>query len=347
MKYICIADLHCKIRGYEQVVDGIPESLYYPLENLRKAALKAKEENATLIILGDIIHDKYRLSPISLSYIYQYFEEIDSYKIDTVLIAGNHDYIEYNNRYVSWLEGLKFSNIQIVLPNQYETLGNVLFLSNGSIETMQESIENCLEDYILFGHFGLYEASLSGTEFKTGEFTIKQLSKFKKVILGHIHKPQQISNVIYVGSVIPTTISEYSEQKHFIIYDDESNEITEVNTEYPKTNDIKVDKQEDINITDIEEAIKCGNKYRVEISSTLEITEKLDNLQKKYPGYINVKKNNQIEKNGLKISDITTITIDNIIERLVEIQGLPKSKEPLLKLLAKSLITGELNGKSS
>lgn len=340
MSYVFIADLHCRLTGFNNLVDGLPENIYYPLYNLELAAKKAKENDSILVILGDLIHEKKNINQLVLKKVCNMIEYItEDLKVETVIISGNHDYTEYNNESITWLEQLRFSNLTVLMPGQQEISGRVLFIPNSPINSMNEALSNEYdEDTILVSHFGLYEAQLSGTEYKTGEFRLSQLKRFKRVILGHYHKPQEVGNVIYIGSPTPVSVAEFPERKHFMTYDTISDKVEYIDTVYPKTHTIDVASlDKEIDFTEIKKNVELGDKYYIKTTNDFDNIQSLKKMEKEYPDFIKVKivKENKTEE---KHETLSTINYDLIFSQIAKEAGIKMSNVNLFKILAKDLV---------
>jgi len=100
---------------------------------------------------------------------------------------------------------------------------------------------------ILMSHFGLSDAVLSNGKSIKSSFKSKDLKKWKKVFLGHYHKPQMVDNIYYVGNLMPLTRAEFDENKRYICLDSNNLEIESVNTSgYRKYYEFIINDEEEI-----------------------------------------------------------------------------------------------------
>lgn len=341
MKYVIIGDLHCKLTNYSLTVNGIPEQLYFPLKNLKNAAKYAKENNAKLIIAGDIINSKLLIHQQIITEVMETLLEIKNDNVDIYILLGNHDYEILNEKVYSYLLNL---NIKIATPQNPIIEDEFALVSYSKPELMMEELQNINTDNLklLVSHLGLIEGELTGSEFKIGEFSIKQFSHLKNVwiILGHYHKPQKVSErIYYVGSPIPTRLDELDEEKRFLFLDTDKDEIKSISTEYPKIKQFDLTIDEKINIKEIEKDIKKSfSKYIFNIPSNYNYIKELRNLSNNYRGYIFLKtKNEDIEYN--KIENIENINLKDIFNDFLKIKTSyeEKYKDEYLNLIGELL----------
>jgi len=341
MKLVILADLHCRVSGYDVVVDDLPERLYYPLMNIDKAAKYAKENDALFVIAGDLVHEHKNIHPLILSSLYAKLSEV-SQMVDTVVIAGNHDYMIYNKQPVSWFPILhSIPNLTVVDPNEMYTDYDITFLSHGPIESMAEKLET-IDTPFLISHFGLYEAKLSGTEYSAGDFSVSNLKRFKLVVLGHIHKPQRVSdNVLYVGSVMPISSAEYEEDKRFLYIDtDNLKNIKSVPTEYPKHSVINL-QEEKIELEELEQRLVDEN-FKLICPKNHPLIKDLEKLKVKYPTRINLKIIEDMNtKTQIQESErLTKITISEIVEQALKLSKIPETYYPMVFAMAEKIQSG-------
>ncbi len=345
MKYVIIADLHCRLTNYALTVNGIPEGLYYPLFNLRKAAQFAKEHDAILIVAGDIADSKNNLQQQVLSEIMECIKEITkTYNIEILWLLGNHDYEVLNEKTYSYLTNL---DIQIATPGNPIGRGELAVVAYSQPQTIVDDIKSFeLNDInVIVSHLGIIEASLSGTEYKVGEFSEKHFANLKNkwIILGHYHKPQHVArNIYYVGSPTPVKISEANEEKRFLFLDTDKNEIESIPTVYPKIFNLELDIDAKINAKEIENDIMQNfNKYVITVPVNYNHMSMIKELTNEYRGYFYVKtvkpetETDEYEKH----ERIETIKLTNLFENFMQTKmGYEENKKNNYLDAAKSLI---------
>ena len=218
-----------------------------------------EEEKIDILIVAGDIFDTSNPPNYALKMYHNFLANISKTNLKyTFIIAGNHDSV--STLEVS-KEILKSFNINIVAKEgEIEVVDNIAFcavpylrenvLKAKSLEIsefeneIQESITKYYENMyqqakklnpkriVAIGHLSVSGAITTDSEREIYVGKLKSLSKdiFKKfdyVALGHIHKPQIISdNIRYSGSIIPFSFSETDTKKVFII-DSETMEIAE------------------------------------------------------------------------------------------------------------------------
>ncbi|SFR71440.1 metallophosphoesterase family protein [Anaeromicropila populeti] len=206
MKFIHIADIH-----YGMMPDaGKPWS-----ENRKKEILQSfyevlavcnREKADLLLIAGDLFHRqplKKELKEVEYG-----FSKLRNTQV--VLMAGNHDYIGQNSYYTQyeWKENVKIlqgGEMQsLSFPHFSTTVYGFSYDKRDIIEPRYDSLyaERENEINILLAH---------GGDEKNIPINVRKLnaSNFDYIALGHIHKPQLISNkMAYCGSLEPLDINE-------------------------------------------------------------------------------------------------------------------------------------------
>jgi len=105
--------------------------------------------------------------------------------------------------------------------NHYSILEPNYFIYNGQVEL-------CSGKYLL-GHFMVSESSF-GYKIKR---SISDLKQYTYAFLGHQHSPQDMENVIHVGSCRYVGFTEYADSKRVLILDTETDELEEVILQSP------------------------------------------------------------------------------------------------------------------
>jgi len=177
-----------------------------------------------VVVLGDVIHTKSIIHTVAQSSLLDFVrlnKDIHFYVID-----GNHDMSEKSGYGVSALKCLD-SELNVTTFHEATPIDNMFFVPWNS--RMIEEIKSNSYDY-LFSHFGLNEGQLSSGISIISDIGLRDVSKYKNVILGHYHKPQEIANVVYVGSVIQLDWNEKNEEKRFLVIDTEKDTIESIPT---------------------------------------------------------------------------------------------------------------------
>ena len=146
------------------------------------------------------------------------------------MIPGNHDMSSTGELQRSSVEIFKgFPNVDIITKPL--ELQGVFYLpwSHSIYEDLKKYKGN---SQILVSHFGLNEARLqSGLSVKT-RVQLKDLNRFKLVLLGHYHLPQMVhddyTTLYYTGSLCHRDWNDKNEQKRFLVYDTETLDVESV-----------------------------------------------------------------------------------------------------------------------
>lgn len=228
MRFICIADIHLSMYSQDPIVKRLPSRLYYLNLVLRNTAEYAIQNEINIIVIaGDIFHTKSVIHSLAQSILLNFIRDYQN-NIIFYVIDGNHDMSSKSGEGVSALKCLDNEpNVYMMHePNQVE---NILFVP-WNPKTMHDDIKKGDTEYLI-SHFGLDEAELSSGISIVADIKLRNLKHYKKCILGHYHKPQELGNVIYVGSSIQLDWGEKHEDKRFLIVDTQKHMIDSVLTE--------------------------------------------------------------------------------------------------------------------
>lgn len=288
MKLLITADLHLSLYKNKRIVGDLPLPLYYTKVNLDNMAKTFKEENCgAFVIAGDLFHDKSHIYMNAYNILKEFILEND--KIPFWIITGNHDISDIKGD-INTLDSLEqFENVKII--KKYEKYENVYLLSYNKyqIDLLRDMIENLdydqFEDNILISHFGVDEGSLStGMSIRTGIKAKDLFNGFKRIVLGHYHKPQELKSedgekeLIYVGSPIQLNWGEKNEEKRFMILDTETLKYKFIPTETQKYVEIEINSIDDLKeFEDEYDLSDINNIYR--IKTTLDRKDILEEKQ--------------------------------------------------------------------
>ncbi len=216
MKFVHIADMHFD----SPFVNLSDKDILGDLRRLEQRKVFKKiidyiKENKIeyLFISGDLYEHKYiKLSTIE--YINNLFKEIPNTKI--FIAPGNHDpYIKnsYYNKF-NWNQNVKIFNSEIEKIEDgdiciYGYGFNDFYCTNCGIEQLQ--IEEPNKINILVIHGTLDGASIEEKQYNSISSKILKDKKFDYVALGHIHKADYSTNLVYPGSTISLGFDELGE----------------------------------------------------------------------------------------------------------------------------------------
>lgn len=216
MKFVHIADIHFD----SPFVNLSDKDILGDLRRLeqRKAFKKVieyiKQYNIEyLFISGDLYEHQYvKLSTIE--YINNLLKEIPNTQV--FISPGNHDPYIKNSYYhqFNWNENVKiFSHeIQKIEQDDINIYGygfDDFYCTDCGIEKLQ--LEDLNKINVLVIHGTLDGASIEEKQYNSMTRKMIQEKKFDYVALGHIHKPDFNSNVVYPGSMISLGFDELGE----------------------------------------------------------------------------------------------------------------------------------------
>ena len=216
MKFVHIADMHFD----SAFVNLSDKDILGDLRRLEqrkvfKKVIEYIKENSIpyLLISGDLYEHKY-VKQSTIEYINNLFKEIPETKI--FISPGNHDPFvknSYYNKY-EWSKNVKIfsSKIEIVEGDNVDIYGygfDDFYCTNSDIENIQ--IKNKEKINILITHGTLDVVAIDDREYNT--LKRKNLEKlgFDYIALGHIHKLDYSTNIVYPGSMISLGFDELGE----------------------------------------------------------------------------------------------------------------------------------------
>lgn len=325
MRLVLTADLHLKMwEDSYRNENGDPMKLIETIDAVDKMCKYAIENKIKYVVIagdiGDLNGVVHARAFILLKKLIQSYNQLHFY-----ILAGNHDATSADGvSAIELLDGM--SNVTIIVEPLY--VENISFIPwTKSIPSVIKEAEG---NDVLISHFALTEGTTSsGMSIRTS-ISLKMLSKFKLVVLGDYHKPQEIDNVIYVGSPIQLNRGESGESKRFLDIDTDTLLINSIPIEgYREYVVMTID--DDANKNDIlQEAIKMKNQgHRVTIKNKL--NESIDTDEE-----ILIVDDFEQEYNIRGIS--SNMNLNEQCEKYLEIREIPtKNREEYLKILFKVL----------
>lgn len=253
--------------------------------------------------------------------------------LEFFILHGNHD---KTSRYgqesaIHLLDGPK--NIHTIA--QPLITDNITWLPYHN--KMIEYFENFQENQILFTHMGLSDAELSpGISIQQGLASKDILNKFQIAISGHYHKPQNINNFWYCGSLIPFRADEYNQQKRFLVLDTHDLTIESYVIEHPhrKYHKLYINHKDEVNaiLQQAEDLKNQGHFVIVENN-----TKPLDT--KDYITGVKLIEKQHIESTQRGI--INTMTLKEKMQHYMTIQAVPEEKQAFYLQIAQEILYEE------
>ena len=301
MKFVHIADIHLDT-PFKTISDRADIGIERRLEQrnaLKKVIDYIKANNIEYLFISGDLYDQEYIRESSISFLNDLFKQIPNTKI--YIAPGNHDPYIKNSFYAtySWNNNVKiFTNVVEKVENDNV---NIYGFGFNNFEMKNNQIKDIILDEpekinILITHGDLGESKYNPMNLNE----IKSMG-FDYVALGHIHKRDDKTNIIYPGSLISLGFDELGEHGMIV------GEIVDkkLNKEF-----IKIDEREFV-------------EFELDVSNIIseeELIEKINNINEKNKlykiiliGYRNFPINIDIKlinKNIIKIKDNTKLKID-------------------------------------
>ena len=301
MKFVHIADIHLDT-PFKTISDRADIGIERRLEQrnaLKKVIDYIKANNVEYLFISGDLYDQEYIRESSISFLNDLFKQIPNTKI--YIAPGNHDPYIKNSFYAtySWNNNVKiFTNVVEKVENDNV---NIYGFGFNNFEMNNNQIKDIILDEpqkinILITHGDLGESKYN--PMKLNEIKSKG---FDYVALGHIHKRDDTSNIVYPGSLVSLGFDELG--KHGMIVGEIIDK--KLNKEF-----IKIDDREFV-------------EFELDVSNIIseeELIEKINSINEENElykiilvGYRNFSINIDIKlinKNIIKIKDNTKLKLD-------------------------------------
>lgn len=334
MNFGFIADIHLSKYAQDKLEDktNLPERL----ASIQRALYEVSEhclnnKISTIVMGGDLLHNKSVIYTIAQNILIDYFD--NNSKLNFIVIDGNHDLSGKGTDAVSALKFLKhIPNVEWIAHNRVETMDNILFVPY-SYEVPKVVKENSAD--ILISHFGLNEGVLNSGLSIISDVSVKDLvNKYKLVLVGHYHKPQEILadgfSLYYSGSLIQLDWGEKGDDKRFLVVDSETLDVEIIpTTSYKKHVELELtesNKEEVLKLA--EEAKKRGDHLKVVMKERVDLQD--------VKGEFNI-----IDKTERDITDrgiSSSMSQEDILKRFLEVKEIPEKDIKTYFNVAKEII---------
>ncbi len=284
MKFAYTADIHLSKYGQDTIeqTTNLPERLHSIKTVLIQIAEYCITNNIEVIFIGgDLLHGKSIIYAIAQKIMLDFFRKYPN--ITFCVIDGNHDLSGKGSEAISALISLDNEPNVKRIKQDHEMVENMLLVpySYNMIKVIKES-----KAEILISHFGLNEGILNSGISIIADIGLKDLiGKYKMVLLGHYHKPQEIINdsisLYYVGSPVHLDWGEKNEDKRFLVVDTETLQVESIpTTGYKKYLEYEITEENKQEI--IEKARKeqgCGSYVKIVKKDKIDLGDNIDDLQ--------------------------------------------------------------------
>ncbi len=301
MKFVHIADVHLDT-PFKTISDRADIGIERRLEQreaLKKVIDYIKENNIKYLFISGDLYDQEYIRESSISFLNDLFKEIPNTNI--YIAPGNHDPYLKNSFYATynWNNNVKiFTNAVEKVENEDV---NIYGYGFNSFEMNDDQINDINIDDSNKINILITHGDLNDSKYNPIKLNELKQKGFDYVALGHIHKRDDKTNIVYPGSLISLGFDELGD--HGMIVGEIENK--ELNKKF-----IKIDNREFV-------------EYELDISNILseeELIEKINNIKEEnklykiilvgyrnFPINFNIK---LINKNIIKIKNNTKIKIE-------------------------------------
>tara|TARA_R110000765_G_scaffold105820_2_gene196084 strand:- start:36 stop:1124 length:1089 start_codon:yes stop_codon:yes gene_type:complete len=223
-KVAIAADTHFGVQGK---LDDILWSVKVMREYCRRADIN------TVIIAGDLFHDRKSIDVEVMSKTCDFFEETkEKYGQQWIAFPGNHDMFLRHSWRINSLHAMRkhmtiIEDVKILKINdtRFWVLPFITY-EKSYMRVLDKINEQHQEGDVLLTHIGIKGATLNSC-FLLKDWSIVSFedSPFRRVYTGHFHCKQQVNdNVWYPGSLIPFKFDEGNIPHGFYVYDLDEND---------------------------------------------------------------------------------------------------------------------------
>ena len=322
MKFVHIADMHFD-SPFKNLADkpGLGDMMRMEQRRAFKKVIEYIQENDIpyLFIAGDLYEQKY-IRKSTIEYINNLFKEIPNTKI--FISPGNHDpYIKnsYYNQF-AWNENVKVytNKVEKVETEEADIYGcgfNDFYCEKTRINDFK--IDNKDKINILVIHGSLNASETLEKNYNPMTKNAIEEKGFDYVALGHIHKREDSTNIVYPGSTVPQGFDELGEHGMIVGNLEKSN----LELQFIKTSEIEFEEIE----------LDC-----TDIISQEELIEKINNLN------LNEKKLYKIILNGKRNFEINPYNLFkfDLDEKIIKIKNKTKPNYDLNKIKNETTLKG-------
>ena len=228
-KIVLTADIHFGVPGR---LDDILWSCRVMREYCHKAGID------TVLILGDLFHDRRALEIDVLHHVSKFFEEArDDFGQQWIAFPGNHDMFLRHSWEINSLAALR-KHITVIEELKVLQLDNRRFwvlpfvtYERAFMQVLAQMAEQVEEGDNLLTHIGI-RGAMYNTCFLLKDWSVVNFedAPFNRIYTGHFHSKQQIGeNIWYPGSPIPFKFDEGDVPHGFYVYDLEDDSHKSIN----------------------------------------------------------------------------------------------------------------------
>ena len=194
-----ISDIH--IRNTEEHKVGY----LHVFENLYNYLSQVKSDDALIVLTGDILHNKEKLTATSEMLCVDFFKNLSKI-MTTIVIPGNHDYNEKNDSIVDSLSSLiykrNFKNLHYLKLSGVYKFNNISFGVSSLLDGKFTKSSEIIDDSLKIGlYHGPISNSMNSKGFEFANTSITQFDGYDLVLLGDIHF-HQYKSIFYYHKIL-------------------------------------------------------------------------------------------------------------------------------------------------
>ena len=271
--YIPVGDIHINAKGFTpyviQAAHNLLRAAFHQIHSYPDDYFYEKPL-IRIVFLGDLVHSA-KIDEDTFNTLMSLMG-IDN-SVGTMIIRGNHDNSALHPKKTVW-DGLRYHYVvpSIIEEGVYQSLGAAFVPHHYD----GVSIKGC-RSKLVFGHLAVAGAGLSYGYSYSKSDVLRDIPSDTVAVLGHLHNPMEYDNVIFPGSVCPTSWADDGGQRHaYILGVDEDGKRTGIDkVPYQHLKTKTVFKQEDI----VDEPDTLYRLMVPELPKDVETLTQLHNLQ--------------------------------------------------------------------
>jgi DNA repair exonuclease SbcCD nuclease subunit len=241
VKRIIFSDLHLNTWSYGATVtgDGFNSRLYAQCQALIEMATYAEENDIRYVYFcGDLFHTPGKVPTQALQLAHEAFSLMKSKGLHLRFLVGNHD-VENRTGTIHALKWLdQFGHVvEGDAPAQWVDAGLPIHALGYTedAEKITRTLATAGNDSMVLLHQGVDGHALGSGYVLNDVLTPEMIGpNIRHCFTGHYHRNDYVTkNLTIVGAMTPLTWSDLNESKGFLVWDDETNKVTQCASEIP------------------------------------------------------------------------------------------------------------------
>ncbi len=235
MKICLLADIHFGVRGnsveFHNYFNRFYHNTFFPY---------LLENNITTVIqFGDVFDSRKQINLQTLHLAKQYFfNKLQEYNIQLHIILGNHCTFFKNSLSINSPELLLNEYSNVTIHNTFSTLdfdGTTIDLVPWLCSENESALLTAISQSkspICCGHFEFSNFNMDSNSVCATGLDHKKLARYDQVFSGHFHTKSTKDNVLYLGTPVELTWSDYNDSKGFHIFDTTTRDLLFIQNPY-------------------------------------------------------------------------------------------------------------------